>query len=87
METTTNPAAQVAQNTPQAIANAQAYIRTLLPFSLPEQRQAALDQLLSGTSYATYHRATTLTVAGTLFEKRNLVTLSRFPLFVHGNRR
>ena len=28
----------------------------------------------------TYHRATTLTVAGTLFEKRNLVTLSRFPI-------
>ena len=41
---------------------------------------AALDQLLSGTAYATYHRATTLTVAGTLFEKRNLVTLSRFPI-------
>ena len=41
---------------------------------------SALDQLLSGTAYATYHRATTLTVAGTLFEKRNLVTLSRFPI-------
>jgi predicted extracellular nuclease len=41
---------------------------------------SALDQLLSGTPYATYHRATTLTVTGTLFEKRNLVTLSRFPI-------
>jgi endonuclease/exonuclease/phosphatase family metal-dependent hydrolase len=41
---------------------------------------SALDQLLAGTAYATYHRATTLTVAGTLFEKRNLVTLSRFPI-------
>jgi predicted extracellular nuclease len=41
---------------------------------------SALDQLLAGTAYATYHRATTLTVSGTLFDKRNLVTLSRFPI-------
>jgi endonuclease/exonuclease/phosphatase family metal-dependent hydrolase len=41
---------------------------------------SALDQLLAGTAYATYHRATTLTVTGMLFEKRNLVTLSRFPI-------
>jgi endonuclease/exonuclease/phosphatase family metal-dependent hydrolase len=41
---------------------------------------SALDQLLAGTAYATYHRATTLTVGGTLFDKRNLVTLSRFPI-------
>ena len=41
---------------------------------------SALNQLLAGTAYATYNRATTLTVSGTLFEKRNLVTLSRFPI-------
>jgi predicted extracellular nuclease len=41
---------------------------------------SALDQLLAGTAYATYNRATTLTVTGILFEKRNLVTLSRFPI-------
>ncbi|MBN1383061.1 MAG: endonuclease [Deltaproteobacteria bacterium] len=40
---------------------------------------AALDQLLNTTPYAGYHRQTTLTTAGQLYDKRNLVTLSRFP--------
>lgn len=40
----------------------------------------ALDTLLAGTDYATFHRATTLTTGGELFDVRNLVTLSRFPI-------
>ena len=42
---------------------------------------AALDQLLSGTAYATYHRATTLTVAGTLVREAqpgHAVSVSHF---------
>lgn len=40
----------------------------------------ALDQLLSGTLYAGFHRQTTLTTSGQLYDQRNLVTLSRFPI-------
>jgi endonuclease/exonuclease/phosphatase family metal-dependent hydrolase len=38
---------------------------------------AALDQLVAGTPYAVYNRATTLTTTGILYDQRNLVTLSR----------
>lgn len=41
---------------------------------------AALDQLLSGTDYANFNRKTTLTTGGQLYDVRNLVTLSRFPI-------
>lgn len=41
---------------------------------------SALDELLSGTSYAGFDRQTTLTTSGRLYERRNLVTLSRFPI-------
>jgi endonuclease/exonuclease/phosphatase family metal-dependent hydrolase len=41
---------------------------------------AALDQLLIGTPYAGFERQTTLTTSGQLYDQRNLVTLSRFPI-------
>lgn len=42
---------------------------------------AALDQLLQGTAYASYHRATTTTGTPPRFlEQRNLVVLSEFPI-------
>lgn len=41
---------------------------------------SALDQLLSSTDYAGFHRETTLTTSGQLYDLRNLVTLSRFPI-------
>jgi endonuclease/exonuclease/phosphatase family metal-dependent hydrolase len=41
---------------------------------------SALDQLLSGTPYAGYHRQTTLTTSGRLYDQRNLVVHSRFPI-------
>lgn len=41
---------------------------------------AALDQLLSDTPYAGFHREVTLTTSGQLYDQRNLVTLSRFPI-------
>jgi endonuclease/exonuclease/phosphatase family metal-dependent hydrolase len=41
---------------------------------------AALDQLLTGTEYAGFNRATTLTTGGELYDVRNIVTLSRFPI-------
>lgn len=40
---------------------------------------AALDQLIAGTDYAGFNRATTTTTGGQLFDVRNLVVLSRFP--------
>jgi endonuclease/exonuclease/phosphatase family metal-dependent hydrolase len=40
---------------------------------------AALDSLLAGTDYAGFHRETTLTTGGELYDVRNIVTLSRFP--------
>jgi endonuclease/exonuclease/phosphatase family metal-dependent hydrolase len=45
---------------------------------------AALDSLLAGTSYEDYQRlTTTTTTGGELYQERNLVTLSRFPLIDH----
>jgi endonuclease/exonuclease/phosphatase family metal-dependent hydrolase len=44
---------------------------------------AALDSLLAGTSYEDYQRLTTTTTGGELYQERNLVTLSRFPLIDH----
>src|SRR5262249_25111645 len=41
---------------------------------------AALDALLAGTDYAGFNRATTQTDTHELFEVRNIVTLSRFPI-------
>lgn len=41
---------------------------------------AALDQLLSSTLYAGFNRQTTLTTSGQLYDERNLVTLSLFPI-------
>jgi len=40
----------------------------------------ALDQLLAGTQYAEYHRVTTETTTGQLYDDRNIVTLSVFPI-------
>lgn len=44
---------------------------------------AALDTLLTGTRYEDYQRLTTTTTGGDLYQERNLVTLSRFPLVEH----
>jgi endonuclease/exonuclease/phosphatase family metal-dependent hydrolase len=41
---------------------------------------AALDALLAGTPYAGFHRATTVTTGGDLYDVRNLVTLSARPV-------
>jgi endonuclease/exonuclease/phosphatase family metal-dependent hydrolase len=41
---------------------------------------AALDELLNGTPYAAYNRVSTRTVGGQLYDVRNIVTLSRFPI-------
>jgi endonuclease/exonuclease/phosphatase family metal-dependent hydrolase len=41
---------------------------------------AALDDLLSGTDYASFNRETALTTGGQLYDARNIVTLSRFPI-------
>ena len=41
---------------------------------------SALDELLFGTEYAGFNRETTLTIAGELYNERNIVTLSRFPI-------
>ncbi len=40
----------------------------------------ALDDLLLETDYATFHRATTTTTGHDLYDKRNIVVLSRFPI-------
>jgi endonuclease/exonuclease/phosphatase family metal-dependent hydrolase len=40
---------------------------------------AALDELLTGTGYETFHRQTTLTTSGELYDVRNIVIASRFP--------
>lgn len=45
-----------------------------------ERVLSALDALLDGTSYAGFHRATTVTVEGQLYHERNLVVLSRHPI-------
>jgi endonuclease/exonuclease/phosphatase family metal-dependent hydrolase len=39
-----------------------------------------LNQLITGTSYENFNRATTETVGGQLYTVRNIVTLSRFPI-------
>ena len=44
---------------------------------------AALDTLLAGPSYEDYQRLTTTTTGGDLYQERNLVSLSRFPLVEH----
>ncbi len=50
----------------------------------PERVLAALDELLSGTRYAAYHRASTRAVSGAgVADVHNLVTLSRYPLISH----
>ena len=41
---------------------------------------AALDRLLLDTEYAGFHRSTTMTTGGELYDVRNLVVLSRFPM-------
>jgi endonuclease/exonuclease/phosphatase family metal-dependent hydrolase len=47
----------------------------------PERRLGALDLLLKGTRYETYHRATTSGANGRgVASVHNLVTLSRFPI-------
>jgi hypothetical protein len=48
----------------------------------PGRILAALDSLLAGTRYEDYQRLTT-TTGGDLYQERNLVTLSRFPLVEH----
>lgn len=40
----------------------------------------ALDQMLDGTPYLEYHRETTLTTTGLLYDVRNIAILSRFPI-------
>ena len=48
------------------------------------RRLLALEKLLSGTEYATYHVASTKTADGSqVYDERNLVTLSRFPIAEH----
>lgn len=44
------------------------------------RRLLALDTLLQGTPYATYQRISTMTQANEVFDERNLVILSRFPI-------
>ena len=44
---------------------------------------AALDALVAGTQYQGFDRASTATLAGTPFNERNLVVLSRFPIASH----
>lgn len=41
---------------------------------------SALDKLLAGTEYSAFHRRTTLTTTDQLYDKRNIVTLSRYPI-------
>jgi endonuclease/exonuclease/phosphatase family metal-dependent hydrolase len=48
--------------------------------SAGSKKLAALDQLLSSTPYAGFNRQTALTTSGQLYDQRNLVTLSRFPI-------
>jgi endonuclease/exonuclease/phosphatase family metal-dependent hydrolase len=48
------------------------------------RRFLALDQLLSGTNYATFHRVSTTLVSGAApLDERNLFVLSRFPITAH----
>jgi endonuclease/exonuclease/phosphatase family metal-dependent hydrolase len=48
------------------------------------RRLLALESLLAGTSYAGFHRASTMTGDGTqVYDERNLVILSRFEILEH----
>lgn len=48
---------------------------------LPHRTLAALDEVLAGTAYATYHRASTSGSGGVgVGDVHNLVTLSRYPI-------
>jgi endonuclease/exonuclease/phosphatase family metal-dependent hydrolase len=40
----------------------------------------ALDDLIQGTTYSTFHRVHTLSTNNEAYDKRNLVVLSRFPI-------
>jgi predicted extracellular nuclease len=44
------------------------------------QTFAALDELLSSSVYASFNRETIQTTGGALYDERNIVTLSRFPI-------
>src|SRR5918992_3339561 len=44
------------------------------------QTFAALEELLSGTAYASFNRESVRTPEGALYDQRNIVTLSRFPI-------
>jgi len=44
---------------------------------------AALDELVKGTVYETFHRVHTRTQQGEAYDVRNLVVLSRFPVLEH----
>jgi endonuclease/exonuclease/phosphatase family metal-dependent hydrolase len=44
------------------------------------RRLLALQELLQDTAYADFHMAYTLTTANEAYDKRNLVTISRYPL-------
>lgn len=43
----------------------------------------ALDALVQGTLYEQFHRESTLTSEGQVYDKRNLVVLSRYPILRH----
>jgi endonuclease/exonuclease/phosphatase family metal-dependent hydrolase len=48
------------------------------------RRLLALEKLLAGTPYAAYHKVSTMTEDGTqVYDERNLVILSRFPILEH----
>lgn len=51
--------------------------------SRPSRNLAALDAVLQGTPYETFHRACTRTTEGVVYDKRNLVIISRFPILEH----
>jgi endonuclease/exonuclease/phosphatase family metal-dependent hydrolase len=47
------------------------------------RRLLALDRLLEDTPYAGFHRVSTRTAQGQVYDKRNLVVCSRFPIASH----
>ena len=51
--------------------------------SQPQRQLTALDAVLKGTAYESYHRVFTVTSASVIYDKRNLVILSRFPIREH----
>lgn len=48
--------------------------------SHPSRNLAALDTVVNGTPYAAFHRAHTVTAGNVVYNERNLVLLSRFPI-------